>query len=240
MWRNLLLMGSIVTLTLVIFSGTALASGPTMISPALELSSTPSVSIFWYLSRTSAMVAYILLFFSICLGLGLKLRYLDRISKRRQTLDLHRLTSILALAFIGLHIFTLLGDGYFNFGLKELLVPFASPYQPVWTTLGVLSLYGVLAVTFTSRARKAIGEGAWRVIHRLSYPLFFAILVHGVRNGSDTSAIWAQGLYVGTGAILAFLLLRRFLASRFPEAERQEDGTTAKGQAETKLIDSDE
>jgi sulfoxide reductase heme-binding subunit YedZ len=167
--------------------------------------------IFWYLSRTSALLAYILLFINITLGIGLKTRYFDRIAAPWQKLDLHHFTAFLALSFILLHIFSLLGDQYLNFDLTQLLVPMASPFRPVWTALGVLAFYILIIVMLSSIVSKLIGRKAWRVLHYLSYAAFFAILFHGIRSGTETQFLWAQELYVATGAIAVFMFLWRFL-----------------------------
>jgi hypothetical protein len=56
--------------------------------------------LFWYLSRTSAILAYILLFINIVFGLGLKTKFLDKLSARWQSFDLHQFSALLALALI--------------------------------------------------------------------------------------------------------------------------------------------
>ncbi len=168
-------------------------------------------SIFWYVSRTSAILAYILFFINITLGIGLKTRYFDRLAAPWQKLDLHHFTAFLATSFIFLHIFSLLGDQYLNFTLTQLLVPMASPFRPVWTALGVLAFYILIIVMLSSIASKLIGKKAWRIMHYLAYAAFFAILFHGIRSGTETQFGWTQTLYVVTGAIVVFMFLWRFL-----------------------------
>jgi predicted ferric reductase len=166
---------------------------------------------YWYVSRTAAITAYILLFVNFCLGIGLKSKYLDPWLARWRAFDLHKFTAILAGALAILHVFSLLGDTYLHFSFTSLLVPLASPYLPLWTALGVVGLYGGAVIVLSSVFSKFIGQKIWRVVHYLSYGLFFAILFHGLKTGTDSSIIWLQALYILTGSAAAFLLLWRLL-----------------------------
>lgn len=173
----------------------------------------PSSHFFWYVSRTAALVAYGLLFLNICLGIGLKMKYLDVVLEKWRAFDLHQFTALLAMAFVSLHVFSLLGDAYFSFGFKQLLAPMASPYRPLWTALGVVAFYTALAVTFSFYVRQRIGMKVWRTLHYASFVLFFIILLHGVKAGTDSSAPWTQWMYVGTGSTVVFLTLWRFVGA---------------------------
>ncbi len=179
---------------------------------------------FWYLSRTSAIAAYILLFINVCLGIGLKTKQLDWLFKRWLSFDLHQTTAILAGMMVLLHIFSLLGDSYAKFTPLELLLPGLSPLKPLWTALGVVAFYGGAAVAFSSFLRKFIGQKTWRIIHYASFVLFFAVLFHGIKTGTDSSTLWMQGLYVGTGACVTFLALWRFLVYQSTAPLRQQTG----------------
>jgi hypothetical protein len=167
---------------------------------------------FWYLSRSAAMAAYLMLFVSLALGIALKTRFLDQVLKRWRAADLHQFTAMLAMALIGLHVFSLFGDSYLKFNLQGLLLPGASPYRPTWDTFGVIGFYMLLILTFSCFIRKFIGKLAWRIIHYCSYAIFFIIIVHGVQSGTDITSAWTQWLYLLTGTALVFLLLGRFLA----------------------------
>lgn len=171
----------------------------------------PSNHFYWYLSRTSAIAAYILLFISICLGIGFKSKYLKPVLGQWRALDLHQFTMLLAGSLVALHIFSLLGDSYFSFNLSDLLIPMASPYRPLWIALGIVGFYAGLIIVLSNCIRKFLRQKAWRTIHYSSYILFFIILFHGVLSGTDTATPWVQWLYISTGTIVAFLSLWRFL-----------------------------
>jgi hypothetical protein len=174
--------------------------------------SADNTHIFWYLSRTTGLVAYLLLFINLFLGFGLKVKFLDRIFQRWRTYDLHQFSALLAFALILLHVLVLLGDSYFKFNLVQLLVPFQSPYRTVWVTSGIIGFYLIIIVTFSCYIRRRIGQKIWRILHYLSFILFWIILIHGIKTGTDTSAFWVQIMYISSGTLIAFLLLWRLFA----------------------------
>jgi predicted ferric reductase len=167
--------------------------------------------IFWYLSRTSALLAYILLFINIVFGLGLKTKFMDKVSARWQSYDLHQFTALLAMGLITFHIFILMGDQYMSASLKDLLVPMSGAYRPFWTALGIISFYVLLLITMSSLLRRFIGQKVWRAIHMLSFVLFYVILYHGIKAGTDSANLWVQIMYIFTGAAATGLFLWRFL-----------------------------
>jgi hypothetical protein len=59
-----------------------------------------SSNIFWYISRTAALTAYLLFFVNIVLGLGMKLKFLDRLFERWRAADLHQFTALLGLPWL--------------------------------------------------------------------------------------------------------------------------------------------
>ncbi len=173
------------------------------------ISTQPINHFFWYLSRTSGILAYILLFFNLCLGLILKSKFTDWMLRRWRTTDLHQFIGILTMALLGLHVFSLLGDSYFNYDLIQLLLPMASPYRPVWTAMGILAFYLILAAIFSFYFRKFIGYKTWHALHYVNIGLFFIILFHGIKAGTDSSAPWSWWLYTSTGTVVVFLILSR-------------------------------
>ncbi len=165
---------------------------------------------FWYLARAAGLSAYLMLFANVFLGMAVHLRPLDGLLARWRSFDLHQFTALLALGFMVLHALALLGDRYIGFAPAELLVPFASPYRPLWTALGVIAFYLVLAVFASSRLRRFVGHRAWRAIHYLSFAAFLLAMGHGLFAGTDSGEPWAAALYGATGAVIALLLALRF------------------------------
>lgn len=168
-----------------------------------------STEIFWYISRTAGLVAYVLLFFNMFLGLGMKLRFLDKICAKWLAFDLHQFTALVGIALICLHIFSLLGDTYLHFTLPQLLVPGSSSYRAAWTAWGIIGFYAAIIITVSFYVRKFIGQSTWRKIHFISLGFFYVILIHAIKTGTDISLLWVKIMYLVTGLIITFLVLQR-------------------------------
>ena len=180
---------------------------------------------YWYLSRSSAMVAYVLLWASMALGVSITNKLARLWPGAPTAFDLHQYLSLLGMGFALVHVFTLLGDTYIGYNLVQILVPFASAaYRPVWVGLGQVALYLLIPVTLSFYARKRLGTRGWRTVHGLSYAFFGMALLHGLFSGTDTGTFWTTALYGFTGVSLLCLtgyrVLLRYLAGPVP-ARRQ-------------------
>jgi hypothetical protein len=164
---------------------------------------------FWYLSRAAGFTAYLLLFVSVALGIAIGTRLADRIAKRNVIFDLHRFTTIMALAFSLFHVYILLLDGFFQFNVWELSVPFLSPYRAWQTAVGVFALYALGLLILSFYVRRFIGYRAWRAIHFVTFAMFAAVTLHGITAGTDTTEAWAKAIYLVTGAATVALIMYR-------------------------------
>lgn len=171
--------------------------------------------VYWYLSRSSAVAAYGLLWLSMVFGLVLTNR-LARVWPGGPTaFDLHQYTSLLGLGVALFHALILVGDGYLQYSLGQLLVPFAStPYRLAAVGLGQVAFYGLGLVSLSYYARRPLGARAWRVVHAASFITFALSLAHGVLSGTDSGVPALQGLYWATGGSVLFLTLYRVLFNR--------------------------
>jgi predicted ferric reductase len=170
---------------------------------------------FWYLSRASGFVAFILMWLSNILGLGITAK-LTRLWNNGPTfLDLHEYVSLLCIGFALFHIFILLGDAYIGYQLAQLVIPFNSPnYQPLWVGIGQVMFYLTLIVTFTFYIRNQISYRAWRLIHYLSFLTFVGLLLHSIFSGSDSGTIGAMAIYWVAGISMLWMTVYRILTSR--------------------------
>jgi branched-subunit amino acid transport protein len=189
---------------------------PVQSSSTITNNSQPALSApvnhsYWYLSRAAAIVAYLLFFVNLFLGLGLRAHPVQKMIGKFQVLDLHKFTALLGFGFVALHVFSLLGDRYFNYTLPQLFLPGNSPYRQVWITVGIIAFYGLLIIILSHYVRKFIWKRAWRFIHYLSFLIFVAVLLHSILSGTDLSALWGKWLYVTTGTATVFLFLWRFV-----------------------------
>ena len=83
--------------------------------------------------------------------------------------SVHRNLSLFCVVLIGVHVVTTVADGYVPIGLADAIIPFRSPYRPIWVGLGAVAFDMLLAVAITSALRRRIGVAAWRGVHWLAY-----------------------------------------------------------------------
>ncbi len=173
-------------------------------------------SAYWYLTRSSGAVALILLTLALVLGVADVRRWSTEKWPRFVVDSLHRNVSLLALAFLGLHILTAVLDSFAHISLIDAVVPFTGSYRPFWLGLGALSFDLMLAIIITSLLRRQMGHSTWRAAHWLSYASWPIALLHGLGTGSDVKSSWMLALSVGCLlAVLAAVSMR--IAAGWPE-----------------------
>lgn len=176
----------------------------------------PEPKVFWYLSRASAMAAYLLIWASMAFGLGITNRLAHMWPGAPTTYDLHQYTGLLGLGFAGLHALLLMGDRYINYTLTQVLVPFAgTDYRQISVGLGQIAIYLLAVVGLSFYARKQITARWWRIVHVLSFLVFVLVMVHGLASGTDSSSTWAVALYWLSGSSLLFLAVYRIVTRRY-------------------------
>lgn len=176
---------------------------------------------YWYLSRSSALVAYGLLWLSMVFGLLMTNRISRAWPGGPAAFDLHQHASLLGLAFALFHGLILMGDRYIQADLRQILVPFAyEGYNPLWVGLGQLGVYLMALVGLSFYVKGMIGRTAWRLIHFTSFAMFALALAHGVWSGSDSGLPWVRGFYWLSGGSVLFLTAYRILVSRRPRPAR--------------------
>ena len=176
---------------------------------------------FWYLSRGSAIIAYLLLWLSMMLGTGITNKLGSLWPGLPSTIEMHEYVSILGLAFGLFHGLFLLGDQFIGFNLAQILVPFTASYQTLAVGLGQTAFYIWILLDVSFYVRKTIGKKAWRAIHFTSFLTFLSVLVHALLAGTDALSPIMQYLYLGTGGLLVFMVLYRILAALARKKEKR-------------------
>ena len=171
----------------------------------------------WYLSRGTGVVSLLLLTAAVVLGVAGPLRARPRVLLA----GLHRNIPLLAIAFVVAHVLTTVADGYAPIGVKDAVIPFLSPYRPVWLGLGTVAFDLLLAIVVTSLLRARIGLRGWRAVHWLAYLSWPVALMHGLGTGTDGKSTWLVMLTVAcTLAVAAAILLRVLLTPGLEPARR--------------------
>jgi DMSO/TMAO reductase YedYZ heme-binding membrane subunit len=178
-------------------------------------------SAYWYLTRATGAVALVLLTISVVLGVLGTVRFSAPRWPRFAIDRLHRDVSLLVLVLIVLHVLTAVLDGFAPITVLDGVIPFVSPYRPLWLGLGTLSFDILIALVITSLLRRRIGYRWWRAIHWLAYASWPIAVLHGLGTGSDTKQWWMLLLTVACmAAVLAAVLARLGRAEQAPQGVR--------------------
>lgn len=149
---------------------------------------------YWYLTRSTGAVALVLLTASVVIGIAAIGRFSTARWPRFAVDGAHRSVSLLAVAFLAIHIVTAVFDSFAPISLINAVIPFTGTYRPLWLGLGALSFDLLLAIAITSAVRQRVGHGAWRAIHWLAYAAWPIAVLHGFGTGSDASQTWMLAL----------------------------------------------
>jgi Ferric reductase like transmembrane component len=169
-------------------------------------------SAYWYLTRGTGTIALILLTLSVALGVA-NVRRLRTEHVPRFVLDaVHRNVSLLAMAFLLVHIVTSLLDGFAPIRLIDVIIPFGSAYRPLWLGFGAVAFDLLLAVVITSLLRRRFGYRAWRMTHWAAYASWPVALLHGLGTGSDTKTGWMLVIVGGCVIVMIVAVVARATA----------------------------
>jgi predicted ferric reductase len=176
------------------------------------LAASSGSSAYWYLTRSTGTVALLLLTGAVVLGVVDVQRRSSQRWPRFVIDSLHRNVSLLALAFLVLHVLTSVLDGYAPIALADAVIPFAGAYRPFWLGLGALSFDLMIAIIATSLLRARIGVAAWRAVHWLVYAAWPLALLHGLGTGSDVNHTWQLAVSLVCAAAVVAAVVSRVLA----------------------------
>ena len=167
---------------------------------------------YWFISRSSGVLAYILLTLGVMWGLIQSGAILRPTIPPLLALGLHSFLNWGALAMSALHGLILLGDNFIKLSLKDVAIPFASSYEPMLVGLGVLSFYLMFLLSSSFYARKWLGQKTFRLLHYASYPTFLLVTWHSIGLGTDNSVL--MPLYEVSLTAVAFLTIWRIVNTR--------------------------
>jgi sulfoxide reductase heme-binding subunit YedZ len=174
----------------------------------------------WYITRASALLAYIVLTASVVYGLVLSTGALDRFAHRAVSATLHRDLAGVGRALALVHSAVLMLDRAVPYRPLELVVPFIGPYRPLWVAFGQLGLVLLVLIMLSTYARKRLPRGAWARIHRLAFVAWGGATVHAIGAGSDAADPLIANMYVASAGIVIGLTAMRIclaLAARWTD-----------------------
>jgi hypothetical protein len=169
-------------------------------------------SAYWYLTRATGAVALILLTLSVALGVANARRVRTERVPRFVVDAVHRNVSLLAMAFLLIHILTSVLDSFAPISLVNAVIPFTGSYRPLWLGLGAVAFDLLLAVVITSLLRRRFGFRTWRAIHWAAYASWPVALLHGLGTGSDTKTGWMLTIVGGCVIVMIVAVVARAIA----------------------------
>ena len=157
-----------------------------------------STQFWWYVTRASGIVAWLMLTASVIWGVILSTKAFPEQQRPAWLLDLHRWLGGLTVSFVAIHLVALTADSYVHFTLTDLVVPFA------WL---------LVAVELTSLAMRRLPKRVWRGIHLTSYLVFWLTSIHAALAGTDRTVRLYQVTAAASIVAVAWALMYR-LANR--------------------------
>jgi sulfoxide reductase heme-binding subunit YedZ len=169
----------------------------------------PATGWLWYLARGSGLVLLGALTVNVILGIAIQGGWHPSGWPRFAVQAIHRNLAILAVLLLGVHVLTIELDPFVPVGWWALIVPFLSPYRPLWLGLGTLSLDIFVLVIATSLLRAHMGAKSWRVVHWLVYLSWPLAVLHSLGTGTDAHLAPAFGYEIACVAAVALALMVR-------------------------------
>jgi predicted ferric reductase len=143
----------------------------------------------WLAARATGIVGLILLTILVVLGVLLSHPRQPQWKSAKAIFPWHESMWVFVLAFLTVHVVSLVIDRYAGVGIAGALVPGLSEYRSVPVALGVIGLYAFIATVVTARWTRLLPSGLWLRLHRLSAVVLALAWLHGVLAGTDTDAL---------------------------------------------------
>lgn len=184
--------------------------------------------IWWYLTRASAIVAWVLMTLTVVWGILLKTRILRGADNPEWLTVTHRYISGLALAMIATHMATLILDEWVSFTVADVLVPFSNEFKPWPVALGIFAFWLVILVQVTALGARWLPDWLWKGIHLSSYASIALVALHSGLVGTDVGKPWYTVLSLILIITLTLAaLLRLIIAGRAKPVRQQTEAPTS-------------
>jgi len=179
-------------------------------------------TVFWYASRATGVVALVLLTGVFAIGIAISRQSRLPGLPRFAVTGLHRNLSLLAVAFVGVHVLTAVLDTYVSIPALAIVIPFASGYERFWLGTGAIAFDGFLAMIVTSLVRGRLNRTAWRAVHLAAYLCWPVALLHSLYASGDLRHGPLSGIALGCALVIAVAVAWRLvsIARQRPRAGR--------------------
>lgn len=185
---------------------------------------------WWIVSRSSAIVAFVLVTASVFLGLTMASKPVRKPGFAKTMRAVHEQTALAALVAIGIHVFAVFADPWLKPGAAGVAIPFVLSLNRFWNGLGVIAAYMAFLLGLSFYLRKQIGPKLWRSAHRATIVVYVLGLFHALGAGSDTGSLIFLGFAVVTAIPIAILFVYRLGTGR-RSSERRHRAAREKSRA---------
>ena len=172
--------------------------------------------IWWYVTRSSAILAWMLMTLAVIWGVLLSTRIFRKVDNPGWLQDLHRYFGGLSLVMIGVHIVSLMLDGWLHFTPLQALVPFQAGYRPIPVALGIGAFYLLVVVYGSSLFRNRLPPRFWRFLHYFNYGSVVLIGFHAGLTGTDVGHWWYFAVSIVILSLTATAVIVRLVMSKTP------------------------
>lgn len=177
---------------------------------------------WWIVSRSSGIVAFVLVTISVFIGLTMAGKPARQPGVGRSLRALHEQTAIAALVAIAVHGLGILLDPWLQPGVIGVTIPFALSLHRFWIGIGIVAGYMAVLLGLSFYFRRQIGPKLWRTAHRATIAVYVLGLFHALGAGSDTGSLLFLAWAVGSGVPIAILFVYRLGAGRRASERRRQ------------------
>jgi ferredoxin-NADP reductase len=169
--------------------------------------------IWWYVTRSSAIIAWALMSLSVVWGVLLSTRIFRKVDSPGHLQDLHRYFGSLALLGVAVHMVSLMLDGWLHFTPGQLLIPGHSFYRTIPVALGIVAFYLLVVVYGSSLLRDRLPPKFWKGLHYANYGAVLLIAFHAGLSGTDSGQWWYLAVSVFILSLTAIAIVVRIVMS---------------------------
>ena len=172
----------------------------------------------WLAARATGLVALVLVTLLVVLGILLSHPEQTQWKLAKRIYPWHESLWVFVIAFLVVHVVSLVVDPYAGIGIGGALVPGLSAYRTAPVAVGVISLYALLITAISARYTRLLPTGWWLKLHRLAGLVLAGAWAHGVLAGTDTKSVapvyWGIVLAVVAAAAHRYWIVRRVRAAQ--------------------------
>jgi sulfoxide reductase heme-binding subunit YedZ len=169
---------------------------------------------WWIVSRSSGIVAFVLIAISVLIGLTMAGKPVREPRFTKSMRAVHEQTALAGLVAIAVHGLAILLDPWLKPGITGVTVPFALGVHTFWTGLGVIAGYLAMLLGLSFYLRRQIGARLWRKAHRATIAVYVLGLFHALGAGTDTGSLIFLCFAAATAVPIAILFVYRLGATR--------------------------